>query len=139
MKSIKFSFWLQLLLAVSAIACGSALVIATLGAGLGSAGKQPESRPPVQSAEVPLQTYEGVITDMYCGAKHSAAIAQTAADCTRACVHGGERFALVDGDNMYVLEGEPQALKHAAGERVKVAGTLNGNTISVSSVRAPAS
>ena len=84
------------------------------------------------------QNYDGVITDTRCGAKHSAAIGQSAADCTRACVHSGERFALVDGDRTYALEGESEALKHAAGERVRIVGTLSGSTISVASVRAPA-
>ncbi len=137
MKSTKF--WIQLIVMVSAIACFSSLVIASLGAGVGATAKEPESRPAAQSSEVQLQTYEGVITDTHCGAKHSTSIAETAGDCTRVCVHAGERFVLVDGDNMYVLEGEPQALKRAAGERVRIAGTLNGKTISVTSVRPSAS
>jgi len=89
--------------------------------------------------DVQPQTYDGVITDTHCEAKHSAPLAESAAECTRVCVHSGERFALVDGDKLYVLEGEPVALKRAAGERVRIAGTLNGNTISVTSVGAPKS
>ena len=57
---------------------------------------------------------------------------------TRACVHAGEHFALVNGDKVYVLEGERELLKRAAGERITLAGTLNGNTISVTAVRMPA-
>jgi hypothetical protein len=83
---------------------------------------------------MPTQSYEGMITDTRCGAKHSAAIGLAAADCTRACVHGGEQFALVDGDNVYVLEGEVGAVKRMAGQRVRIVGTLNGNKISVSTV-----
>jgi hypothetical protein len=63
----------------------------------------------------------------------------SAADCTRACVHSGERFALVDGEKTYILEGDEAALKRMAGQRVKIVGTLNGGTISVSSVATPAS
>lgn len=88
-----------------------------------------------QAAEAPAQqNYEGMITDGQCGAKHSAKIGATAADCTRVCVHSGEKFALVSGENVYLLEGESQSLKRVAGERATVVGTLNGNTIAVSSV-----
>jgi hypothetical protein len=93
----------------------------------------------VQSSGLPLQTYEGIITDTRCGAKHSATVGMSAADCTRACVHSGESFALVDGETTYRLKGDQAALKRAAGERVKVIGTLDGNTISVSSVVTPSS
>ena len=82
-----------------------------------------------------MQTFEGMITDTRCGAKHSAAIGLTAADCTRACVHGGEQFSLIEGDKVYVLEGDLPVLKQSAGRRAKVAGTLTGNKIAVSSVR----
>lgn len=84
----------------------------------------------------PQQTYEGVVTDTRCGAKHSAAIGKTAADCSRACVHGGAEFALVDGDRVYPLDGELMVLKRLAGLRVKVVGTLNGDRLTVASVAA---
>jgi hypothetical protein len=87
-----------------------------------------------QSSAVESQTYDGMITDTHCGAKHSAAIGLAAADCTRVCIHSGEEFALIDGDKVYVLSGDRDALKRIAGQRVKIVGTLNGNTISVSSV-----
>lgn len=155
MKAMKLRFWVEMLAIVSLIACASALVIATVGGSAGAAADEPESAhaaepkqssstqtSPVQSSSEAAppqpQNYDGVITDTRCGAKHSAAIGQSAADCTRACVHGGERFALVDGDRTYALEGESEALKHAAGERVRIVGTLSGSTISVASVRAPA-
>jgi len=80
------------------------------------------------------QTYDGMITDTHCGAKHSAAIGLAAAECTRVCVHAGQEFALVDGDKVFVLTGDREALKRVAGQRAKIVGTLNGNTISVSSV-----
>jgi hypothetical protein len=62
-----------------------------------------------------------------------------AADCTRLCVHSGESFALVDGDKAYKLDGQRATLKRLAGERVKIVGTLNGDTIAVASVAAGAS
>jgi hypothetical protein len=84
----------------------------------------------------PLRSYEGVITDTLCGAKHSASIGKTAADCTRVCVHGGEQFALVEGDTVYSLEGDFAALKQLAGRRAKIVGTVNGNKLSVVSAAA---
>jgi hypothetical protein len=148
MKTFKVRFWLKIFGLAIAIACGSAIFIASVGAGARAGYNEPKSAPPAESSavqseiaeselvqpDVNQKTYEGIITDTHCSAKHSAAVGKTAADCTRVCVHSGERFALVDGDKMYVLEGKPAALKHAAGARVKVAGTLTGDTISVTSV-----
>jgi hypothetical protein len=111
--------------ALAAIACVLAIVIATLGAAAIA-----------EQSVQPQQTYEGVVTDTRCGAKHSAAIGKTAADCTRACVHGGAEFALVDGDKIYRLEGDQMLLKRAAGQRVKVVGTLNGDRLTVTSISA---
>lgn len=87
-----------------------------------------------ESSSAQGEKYEGIITDTHCNARHSAAIGLSAADCTRACVHGGNQFALVDGDNVYVLDGDAGVLKKMAGQRVQIAGTLNGNKISVLSV-----
>jgi hypothetical protein len=134
---MKVPIWVLAL--ASGIVCGSALFIATFGNASGARPQQVESQPaqalPVaEQNQAGIQTYEGMITDTHCGAKHSADISRTASDCTRVCVHAGERFALVDGDKMYILEGDPGALKRAAGERVKVTGRLNGDTISVASV-----
>jgi hypothetical protein len=145
MKRAKIGFWIGNLALAGAVVYALALSIATPGAAAGGGSKETQSNsaaqssPPAQAVEAQPQTYDGVITDTHCGAKHSAPLAETAAECTRVCVHSGDRFALVDGDKMYVLEGEPAALKRAAGERVRIAGTLNGNTISVTSVGTPKS
>jgi len=88
------------------------------------------------SSAASTQTYEGMITDTRCGAKHSAVIGLAASDCARACVHAGEQFVLVQGDNLYTLEGDSAALKQVAGQRVRIVGILNGQKISVSSVTA---
>lgn len=80
------------------------------------------------------QIYDGVVTDTHCGAKHSAQIGKTAADCTRVCVHGGEQFALVDGDQIYLLVGDLQALKRVAGQRVRIFGNVDGKKLSVTGI-----
>jgi hypothetical protein len=133
-EATKIRFWVEMLAIVSAIACALALLFATLGAAGASATDGAESGKPAQLSAVQAQTYEGMITDSHCGAKHSADTGRMAAECTRICVQSGERFSLVDGDRMYVLEGESVALNRVAGQRVRIVGTLNGKTISVTSV-----
>jgi len=133
-KMTKIRLWIEMILAGSAIACIVALFLATLGSAAGAGGAESETKQPEQTSPVGTQVYEGIITDTRCGAKHSAAVGLAAADCTRACVHRGDSFALVDGDKTYTLQGKPAELKRVAGERVKVTGTLNGTTISVASV-----
>lgn len=138
MAQHKFGFWLDILLVIVGSACVLAVFFTTLSAADGRGRNMGPSEPPPQEHPSVTQTYEGVVTDTHCGAKHTPAIPESAGDCARACVHSGEHFALVNGDKMYVLEGENQLLNHAAGERVTLTGTLNGNTISVTSVRLPA-
>ncbi|MGA7219473.1 MAG: hypothetical protein WBX38_14215 [Candidatus Sulfotelmatobacter sp.] len=144
---MKIRSWFQILALGAAIGCVLTLLVATLwpashGVVADAAAEEsgtaqvpnPQSNAPQSSAPqslVSAQTYEGVVTDTRCGAKHSAGLSASAADCTRMCVHAGEKFALVDGDKLYVLQGESAALKRAAGERVQLVGRLNGNTISV--------
>lgn len=127
-------FWIETIVLVGGIACALALLFAALGAVAGAAAGEPESGQRESPTAVRLQIFEGVLTDTQCGAKHSAAIGKAPADCTRACVHGGEQFALVDGDALYVIEGDPAVLRGAAGQRVRISGTLSGKKISVSSV-----
>jgi hypothetical protein len=126
-------FWIETIALVTVIACALALVIATLGAVAGAAAAgEPESGQSRPSSAA--RTYEGMITDTHCGAKHSSTIGSTAADCTVSCVRGGEQFVLVGGDTTYLLEGDVIALKRVAGQRVTIIGTLNGRKISVISV-----
>jgi hypothetical protein len=134
MKITKVGFWIETWALASVVACVLALLLATLGAAAGAAGKEPGSPQPEHSSAVAPQSYEGIITDSHCGAKHSAAAGLAAADCTRACVHSGETFTLVDGDKTYTLEGEAAALKRVAGQRASIIGTLNGKTIAVTTV-----
>ena len=127
---------------IGIFAVGALLVAALIGAGFSTsvaAHVDSSSAPAAPQSSSPAKNYDGIVTDTHCGAKHSAALGESAGDCTRLCVHSGEKFALVDGDQMYVLEGSEPALKHAAGERVRILGTLNGNTIAVVSIRPPGS
>jgi hypothetical protein len=137
--------WFRILALGAAVGCALTLSVATLwpashgviaaaSAEGSTTGQASNPQSSTRQSAVPAETYEGVVTDTRCGAKHSAGLSESAADCTRMCVHAGEKFALVDGDKLYVLEGQPAALKQAAGERVQIVGTLDGNTISVQRV-----
>lgn len=47
------------------------------------------------------QTFTGKVSDSMCGAKHHEGIPP--ADCVRACVKHGAKYALVVGDKVYTL------------------------------------
>ena len=124
--------WIEIVILGTAIAFALAILIATLGAAAGTAVGQ-SVRVPSQTTTTD-QTYEGMVTCSRCGAKHSAALGQTPIVCVRECVHGGAAFALVNGDSLYLLDGDSYALKQLAGQRVRIVGRLSGKTIKVASV-----
>jgi hypothetical protein len=81
------------------------------------------------------QTFTGEVGDAMCGRKHMEG---TPAECTRTCVGQGSKYALVVGDKIYVLDTTDKTalatLNQQAGKNASVTGTLNGDTIEVSSV-----
>jgi hypothetical protein len=83
------------------------------------------------------QTFTGKVSDAACGAKQKKA-GLAPADCVRACVQKGAKYALVVGDKVYTLSTSDQEsldeLNKLAWEQAKVTGTANGDTISVKSV-----
>jgi hypothetical protein len=79
------------------------------------------------------QSFSGIITDDHCGAKHQLTD-RSPADCTRICVTKGSKYVLVDGDRIYVLQGDVVKLNRLAGERVTVVGSLHGHTIDFTSI-----
>lgn len=137
-------FWVETLALGIGIGCACAIVVALLGgdgapfAVFANAGvsQTANSASAAQAASGESGTFEGVLTCSRCGAKHSAALGRTAADCTRACVHAGASFALVDGDHLYTLDGDLNLLKKNAGQRVRITGELRGNTIQMTAIAA---
>jgi hypothetical protein len=85
------------------------------------------------------QTLTGEVSDSMCGAQHM--MEGSAADCTRACVRKGSKYALVVGDKVYTLESGDKTvldqLDKLAGAHAMVTGAVNADTVSVKSV-APA-
>jgi len=126
--------WIEIVILATVIACALALFFATLGAAAGAAVGEARGRP--EQGPATEQTYRGMVTCSRCGAKHPAALGQTATTCVRVCVHGGASFALVDADTIYVLDGDSSVLKRLAGQRARIVGALNGKTIRISSVAA---
>lgn len=82
------------------------------------------------------QTFTGQVSDAMCGAKH--AMPGNAAECTRACVDKGSKYALVSGDKVYTLMAKDKdslaQLDKLAGEKATVTGTANADIIEVRSV-----
>ncbi len=89
------------------------------------------SQPPNPSVE---QSFSGVVTDSHCGARHARNSGKSPAECARACVRDGMQYRLVDGDKVYALQGQTAGLDRLAGQRTTIGGTLDGNTIQVSSI-----
>ena len=83
------------------------------------------------------KTLSGIVSDSMCGAKHM--MEGSAAECTRACVSKGSKYALVVGDKVYTLDTADKSaldqLDKLAGQPAKVTGAVEGDTIKVSSVR----
>jgi hypothetical protein len=138
--------WIEIITLATGIACVLALVLATLGAAAAAFSAEPETvhaaEPAPQAASTPnaeesasQQTHVGMVTCSKCQAKHSPALGQTAADCTRVCIANGSSFVLLEGDKAYRLEGgDLIALKKLAGKRAQVVGVVNGTTIKISAI-----
>jgi hypothetical protein len=84
------------------------------------------------------QTFTGEVGDSMCGRKHMEDT--PAAECTRACVAHGSKYALIVGDKVYTLDTSDKAalatLDKQAGKSAAVTGTLDGDTIMVKAVAA---
>jgi hypothetical protein len=125
-------FWVEIITLCAGVAFGLALAIAS--AAVVASGQTPEPPPLAAPPNSRQQIYVGMVTCSRCLAKHSAKIGATATDCARVCIRDGANFTFVNGDRTYLLEGDPAALKQVAGERVRILGSRNGETIRVESV-----
>ena len=80
----------------------------------------------------------GEVGDSMCGRKHMED--EPAAECTRACVAHGSKYALIVGDKIYTLDTADKTaldtLDKQAGKQATVTGSVEGDTVSVSSVTA---
>ena len=82
------------------------------------------------------RTFTGNISDDMCGLKHMME-GKTDAECTAECVKMGSKYVLADPVKMKVYKlSDQEKPKAFAGKKVKVTGTLAGDTIEVSSIEA---
>jgi len=81
------------------------------------------------------QTINGFISEDQCGASHNAPSA-SATKCVKGCLARGAAPVLVSNGKVYKLKGEDAAVKGLAGQNVTVKGSVDGDTITVSSVEA---
>jgi hypothetical protein len=124
--------WIEIVLVGTAVACGLALLLATIGAMTAAASPATgQTASAAADRQGSVENHEGMVTCSRCQARHPASAGRTATQCTLACVREGARFALIDGDKTYILDGDPVVLKKVAGQRARVAGPVRGDTIQV--------
>jgi len=78
-------------------------------------------------------TLTGTVSDTMCKGKHMIP-GKSPAECARACVKDGAKWALVTNGKVYVLSGNMAALSRAAGKRVTITGEVMGNNVKVSTI-----
>jgi hypothetical protein len=80
-------------------------------------------------------SWTAVVSDSMCGAQHSAASAEDK-KCVEGCIkHHGSKPVLVVGDKVYKISADSEAkVMDHLGDKVKVEGTLSGDTITITSV-----
>ena len=83
------------------------------------------------------KSFTGVVSDSHCGAKHAAA-SEAAATCVGKCVSGGAKYVLVSKGKVYQLDPQDKVGSGLAGKAVKVMGTANEDTITITSIEEPA-
>ena len=82
------------------------------------------------------KTFIGNISDSMCGVKHMMP-GKSDKDCTLECVKAGSKYVLADPASGKVYQLSDQKKPEAfAGQKVKIIGTLKGDTITVSSIEA---
>jgi uncharacterized low-complexity protein len=120
---------------VAALGLALLFASATVAYAVAHSLQAPSTPTPAADQSAPAtQKISGMITDSKCAAKHAKGSRKSPAECTRACVRGGAKYTLVDGDKIYTLDGKEEQLEGVAGERAIIEGTLDGSTIKVVSV-----
>lgn len=82
------------------------------------------------------QTLTGIISDDMCRQKHMMP-GDRDAGCARACVKAGVKYALLIGERVYVLKGDPKQIEGFAGKTVSVTGDVKKASMSVQAISEP--
>ncbi|MGO8814525.1 MAG: DUF5818 domain-containing protein [Terriglobia bacterium] len=81
------------------------------------------------------KTFVGSIGDSMCGAKHMMP-GESDKDCTLGCIKEGAKYILIDPSGKIYQLSDQKKPEQFAGAKVKVTGTLSGDTITVASIAA---
>lgn len=133
--------WFALLTFCTTSALVAALALAILFAAVtvvfavaDASGLQAEVTTATPRAAIPpdSKVFVGLITDDHCGARHAMDSDKNPTECARMCVRNGAKYVLVNGDKTYRLEEDGGVdFDKLVGQRLKVTGTLDGDTISI--------
>lgn len=88
---------------------------------------------PMKMGRADANTFVGLVSDSTCGPRHKLRD-KSAEECTRTCQRAGASYVLVAGEKLYKLRGDPNDVAVLAGQKAKVTGSLQGDTIHVSSI-----
>jgi hypothetical protein len=91
---------------------------------------------PIAPATSDEQNFSGLITDELCGPRHNMGSGKSAAECANMCARNGAKYALVDGDGTFTLDGNGDDLAKLAGQRAQVTGVQTGHSIRMISIAA---
>jgi hypothetical protein len=82
----------------------------------------------------PPQTIHGFVSDARCGATHSSPSVE-ATRCMQKCMRVGSPPVIVSSGKVYQVKGDTTDIAEYIGQYVTVRGVVDGDTISVVSVR----
>lgn len=88
---------------------------------------------PLRAGQTDGNTFIGIVSDSTCGPRHKLTD-KSAEECTRVCQRAGARYVLLAGDRVFFLSGSPNDVAYLAGQKARVLGALQGDTIQVSSI-----
>ncbi|PYX88734.1 MAG: hypothetical protein DMG68_07525 [Acidobacteria bacterium] len=88
---------------------------------------------PLRAGQSDGNTFVGIVSDSICGPRHKMTD-KSAEECARACQRAGARYVLLAGDKVYMLAGSVNDVAYLAGQKAKVTGALQGDTIQVNSI-----
>ena len=77
--------------------------------------------------------WKGTVSDAKCGAAHADA-SEKSMKCAQACVKGGKEAVFVSDGKVYKIADQAKVADHI-GHKVTLNGKLQGDTISVDSVK----
>jgi hypothetical protein len=126
---------LAIIFGTAAVALALAHTVSPLFGDSGESAAESANQATAQAVPAATEmTFTGLVTDDHCGARHDMGSGKNPAECANACVHNGGKYALVDGEKTYTLQGNADELARASGRRVNLTGSLQGDTIEVRSI-----